>query len=115
MSRVFVVQNVCWNNPSSGQWESKHDISSAESFGPIEYLLEPNANPFNQSEVCADLMNALGNFGETDYLLLIGNPVLIGMAMSTAAAYNNGKVKVLQWDRRSRRYIPISVDLPVFR
>lgn len=114
MSRVFVVQNVCWNNPRTGQWEPKHDLTPAELFGEIRYLLEPDANPFNPAQVNATLMERLGDFGSEDFLLLTGNPVLIGMAVATAAAYNDGKVTLLQWDRR-RRYIPVKVDLPIFR
>ena len=114
MSRVFVVQNVCWRNPTSGEWEPKYDLRPAEGFGEIVYLLDPDANPFNPAQVTATLMEKLGDFGPEDHLLLIGNPALIGMAVATAAAYNDGRVRMLQWDRR-RRYIPVVVDLPIFR
>ena len=114
MSRVFVIQNVCWKNPTSGQWESKYDLTPAEQYGELVFLLEPDANPFNAAQVTAELMARLGDYGDDDHLLLIGNPALIGLAVATAAAYNDGKVRLLQCDRR-RRYIPVQADLPIFR
>jgi len=40
---------------------------------------------------------------------LIGNPVLIGITCTVAAAQNKGSVRLLQWSGKNKKYIPITV------
>ena len=51
------------------------------------------------------------DFNDKDYLLLIGDPSMIGLACSVAADYNRGRYKVLKYDRRSFTYYPIQIDI----
>jgi len=44
-------------------------------------------------------------------LLLIGDPLAIGLAVAVASNANRGKVKLLKWDRQERQYYPLSVNL----
>ena len=43
------------------------------------------------------------NFDE-DYLLLSGDPKVIGLAIAVACDINNGKYKTLTWDRQEKMY-----------
>lgn len=86
-------------------------INKAEKFGPIEYLLSPSAHPFNPELVLGDLHEKLSGFSDSDHLLLIGNPALIGMATTIAAYYNEGRVKLLQWSGRHKDYTEISAKI----
>lgn len=86
-------------------------IDKAEKWGKLEYLLSPSAHPFNPDLVLGDLHEKLSNFNNNDYLLLIGNPALIGMATTIAAHYNAGQVKFLQWSGRHSAYTEIAVRL----
>lgn len=45
-----------------------------------------------------------------DYLLLIGDPILIGLTMTVAFEYHD-VIKVLKWDGQTRTYVPIVLDL----
>ena len=49
-------------------------------------------------------------FNDDDYLLLLGDPALIGAAMTVASNYNNGNVKVLKWDRIEKMYYPVTLS-----
>jgi len=82
-------------------------IYKAEKWGEIVYLLSPSAHPFNPELVLGDLHSKLQDFGDSDHLLLIGNPGLIGMATAIAAHYNDGSVKFLQWSGRHETYTEI--------
>ena len=82
-------------------------INKAERWGEISYLLSPSAHPFNPELVLGDLHEKLSSFSDNDYLLLIGNPGLIGMATALAAYYNSGTVKLLQWSGRHNEYTEI--------
>ncbi len=83
-------------------------INKAERWGEIIYLLSPSAHPFNPDLVLGDLHEKLSGFNDEDYLLLIGNPGLIGMATALAAYYNEGRVKLLQWSGRHNEYTEIT-------
>lgn len=82
-------------------------LSKAEKWGKIEFLLSPSANPFDPEFVLGDIHEKLSGFSDNDHLLLIGNPVLIGMSTAIASYYNEGSVKFLQWSGRHREYTEI--------
>ena len=86
-------------------------INKAEKWGKIVYLLSPSAHPFNPDLVLGDLHEKLSDFNDEDYLLLIGNPGLIGMSTAIAAHYNNGHVKLLQWSGRHNEYTEIQAKI----
>jgi len=46
-----------------------------------------------------------------DYLLLIGDPAIIGVACSIVSDITNGKYKLLKWDKQERKYYPIEINL----
>jgi len=57
------------------------------------------------------LRNKLREYGDSDFLLLTGDPVAIGLACSIAALYNAGRYTALKWDRREKVYIPVRIDI----
>jgi len=121
MSRVFVVQNQQRKNKDTGKLYPAFNISPAEQFGTIIYLLGPNARPFERvssdfpefeaTRILREMKMKLRDYSDEDYLLLIGNPCFIGFAVALAAAVNKGKVRVLQWHGISKKYIPVKANL----
>ena len=111
MSRVFVIQDHLMSD-KKGNLVSKFDFTPAEKFGEVVFLLSPSASPFNPDEVLDELHEALEDFSSDDFLLLSGNPALIGWATAIAAHYNDGNVKLLQWSGVKRDYAVIeSLDI----
>lgn len=110
MSRVFVVQNQhCWDREARA-FVPKYDLSSAHQFGDMIELLSPTAAPFNPDPIIDELHAKLADFTDDDFILCIGNPLLLAWAFAIAAAANNGSAKALQWSGKERRYLPVSVD-----
>ncbi len=107
MSRVFVVQCQHHQDRSTGQLVPKFDLTTAAKYGELIYLLSPTARPFDSKHVIGEMREKLYDFRDEDYLLLIGNPALIGFAVAIASCQNSGHVNVLQWDGRKQQYIPI--------
>lgn len=105
---VWVVQDQKQVDYRSGQLRSKFDFTPAQEYGEVDFLLQPGASPFDLPPVLARLHTRLAGFTDADYLLLTGNPVLIGLAVAVAAARNKGKVKMLQWSGTKKRYISVS-------
>ena len=57
------------------------------------------------------LRQGLKNFTEKDYLLLTGDPALIGVACSIVSDITNGKYNLLKWDKQEKKYYPIEINL----
>jgi hypothetical protein len=110
VKRVFVVQNQHRWNKELGRFEPKYDLSPAAAHGEIIDLLSPTAAPFNSRPIIEELRRKLEDFGPGDCLLLIGNPVLIGVAVAIAACSNGGDVDVLQWSGKEGRYLRVALS-----
>jgi len=110
MAVVYAVQNPHWKDRSTGRFVPKYDLSSCEEYGELRFLLSPTAQPFDADDILATLTPGLSLISEDDFILLIGNPVLIAL-VSIEAAENVDHLNFLQWNGIERRYTPISVDL----
>ena len=105
---VYVVQKQMKFDQEKGELVERFpSIHKAERFGEIDYLLSPSASPFSPALVVGDLHEKLKHFSDDDHLLLIGNPALIGMAVSVACHYNSGRVRFLQWSGKHFDYTEI--------
>jgi len=110
MSRVFVVQNQHRWDRERQTFIPKFDLTPAAEYGELVYLLSPTAAPFTPDPVLGELRDKLADFNDGDYLLLVGNPMLIGFATAIAASANNGHVNLLQWSGKDRRYIAVEAS-----
>ena len=98
---VYVVQEVSGRN-----------ILSAEKFGKLELLLpEGSQLVLSSGPTVKRLTHKLRNFNDEDYLLLMGDPAVIGLACVIASEINVGAYKVLKWDRIEKDYYPVSIDI----
>lgn len=112
--RVFVVQQPTRRSPA-GVLSASMDLSPAASFGPLIFLLPVSENPFrNLTETLAHVrwVMAENEYGPSDFLLLVGNPCLIGVA-AMAAAERTHLVRFLQWQRTAGQYAEASAHLGV--
>ena len=50
-------------------------------------------------------------FNGEDYLLLMGDPAVIGLACVIASEINIGKFSILKWDRIEKSYYPVEIDI----
>ena len=58
-----------------------------------------------------DLRKHLKDYTPEDYLLLTGDPAIIGVACSIVSEMTNGKYNLLKWDKQDRVYYPIKINL----
>lgn len=107
---VYVVQFQHHWDPHLGKLVPRFDLSDAERLGRLVYLLSPSAKP-GDPRVVPELCHRLSQYRDGDHLLLIGSPVLIGIAFAIAARANDGRVSALQWSGKLRRYTAIESDL----
>lgn len=96
---------------SAGIPKPVHSLTEAAVYGDIEVLIATNHVGIALQPLIASMKNKLRNFDDDDYLLPVGDPVAIGIATTIAAAYNRGRVNFLRWDRQTRSYIKIKVEM----
>ena len=89
-----------------------YNVRSAEKFGNLKVMLSDRKQMILASgPLTFELQKHLKDFNDNDYLLLIGDPAIIGVCCAIAADINNGKFKVLKWDRIDRKYYDLEIDL----
>lgn len=106
---VYIVQNP--HTKRGNNLIPKYDFKPAEEYGELIHLLSPSAKPFASTSVVHELQAKLKNYTSDDYLLLVGNPCLIGFATAIASDANDGFVNLLQWNGRQGKYVVIEADL----
>lgn len=91
----------------------KHDLTPAAAYGELEVLIQRNNIGIAAQPIVAQLRHDLRNYCDEDYILAVGDPVAIGLAISVAADCNRGKVSILKWDRQTRQYISLNANIRV--
>ena len=83
------------------------DVSKGSLFGEIIHCVTVSfeRNKRLHNTIIAGLVEKLENFKPNDYLLPVGNPVLISLAIHEILM-KNSEVKILTWDNRDELYVP---------
>ena len=101
MAKVFIVQETM-----------RHNVLPAQQFGELVFMLPSHIQVgFSPGPTVAKMKRFLREFTDDDFLLLIGDPAAMSIAAAIAAMYNNGRFKVLKWDKMEMKYYPIAVDV----
>ena len=116
MSRVFIPQQPLRWSEKKEALVPKFPMEPAERFGKLVYLTGPRAAPWTHSaiEQIKVRLREMQYNPHLDYVLLLGNPGLIGAAMVFAAREAlqvEAPVRVQQWNGRQRDYIIVEMDL----
>jgi len=110
-SRVFVIQEIAGTKAGN----PKINIMGASTYsssGKFIFLLpEFSQIIFSPGPLVYKLRQGLKNFTTKDYLLLTGDPAIIGVACSIVSDITNGKYNLLKWDKQERKYYPIEINL----
>ena len=110
-SRVYVIQEIAGTKAGN----PKINIMGASvysSSGKFDFLLpEFSQIIFSPGPLVYKLRQGLKNFTSNDYLLLTGDPAIIGVACSIVSDITNGKYNLLKWDKQERKYYPIEINL----
>ena len=110
-SRVFVIQEIAGTKAG----KPKINIMGASSYsssGKFIFLLpEFSQIIFSPGPLVYKLRQGLKDYTPNDYLLLTGDPAIIGVACSIVSDITNGKYNLLKWDKQERKYYPIEINL----
>ena len=105
---VYVIQEV----PGSKAGTPKINIIGAQKYGELKFLLpEFSQIIFSPGPLIFKLRKLLKNFRPDDYLLLTGDPAIIGVACSIVSDITNGKYNLFKWDKQERNIILLAINL----
>ena len=109
---IYNVKKVIYDVPGTKIGAPKINIIGATQFGQLKVLLPENSQIIlSPSYVITTLRSKLKEYTSNDYLLLTGDPAIIGVACSIVSDTTNGKYNLLKWDKQERRYYPVEIDL----
>ena len=107
-STVYVIQEISGSKAGA----PKINIIGASQYGQFKFLLpEFSQIIFSPGPLVYKLRQGLKDFTKEDYLLLTGDPAIIGVACSIVSDITNGKYNLLKWDKQERKYYPIEINL----
>ena len=105
---VYVVQEIAGTQTGS----PKINIMGASHYGKFKFLLpEFSQMIFSPGPLIFKLRKGLKDFKKKDFLLLTGDPAIIGVACSIVSDITNGKYNLLKWDKQERKYYSIEINL----
>ena len=105
---VYVIQEIA----GTREGRPKINIMGAAEFGTFKFLLpELSQIIFSPGPLIFKLRKGLQNYRPRDFLLLTGDPAIIGVACSIVSDITNGKYQLLKWDKQERKYYPIKINL----
>lgn len=105
---VYVIQEI----PGTQSGSPKINIMGASKYGEFKFLLpEFSQIIFSPGPLIFKLRKGLKDYTTEDFLLLTGDPAIIGVACSIVSDMTNGKYNLLKWDKQERQYYPIEINL----
>jgi len=105
---VYVLQEL----PGTSTGRPKFNIMGALKYGKLKVLLKENTQiVLSPGPIVFELRRLLKNYTSKDYLLLSGDPSVIGIAVAIVSDINNGRFKLLKWDRQEKVYYPLEINL----
>jgi hypothetical protein len=107
-SKVYLIQEI----PGTSIGQPKYNILGAQKYGQIVTMLpEKSQIILSPGPLIQKLRGMLKDYTENDYLLLSGDPAIIGVTCSIVCDITNGKFNLLKWDRQEKTYYPIEVNI----
>ena len=105
---VYVIQEIAGTRDG----RPKINIMGAAQYGVFKFLLpELSLIIFSPGPLIFKLRKGLQNYRAKDFLLLTGDPAIIGVACSIVSDITNGKYQLLKWDKQERKYYSIAINL----
>ena len=107
-SIVYVLQEL----PGTRIGRPKFNIMGASKYGKLKVLLKEDTQIIlSPGPIIFELRRLLKDYNSNDYLLLSGDPSVIGIAVAIVSDINSGRFNLLKWDRQEKVYYPLEKNL----
>ena len=107
-SIVYVLQEL----PGTRIGRPKYNIMGALKYGKLKVLLKEDTQiVLSPGPIVFELRRLLKDYNSDDYLLLSGDPSVIGLACAIVSDISNGRLNLLKWDSQEKVYYPLEINL----
>ena len=111
MSTVYAPQQPSRYDPATKLWVPTVNLTPAKRYGDLEIIFPPGASTLAIAPVLRVLRERMRGYLPTDFLLAVGDPVLIAAAAMIASRNTAGHpVQLLKWDRMASDYLLVSIN-----
>jgi hypothetical protein len=105
---VYVIQEIAGTKIGA----PKINIMGASHYGRFKFVLPEFSQMIHSpGPLIFTLRKKLKDYKTRDYLLLTGDPAIIGVACSIVSDITHGRFNLLKWDKQERKYYPIEINL----
>lgn len=109
MTKVYIPSVPTRYDPASSSRISAVDLNPATKFGELDILVPLDGTRDIHEEI-GIIRDGLSEIKRGDFIVAVGDPILIAAAIAYACDML-GEVRVLRWDRISKRYSVLEVVL----
>lgn len=113
-ARCFVPQTPTRYDKTIDARTPTVNFSPAKKFGDIVVCLPAGMSPYLTMPAYRLMEERMRDFSREDFLIAVGDPIVIGMAFCIAAGKTGGKFSMLKWERFSGEYLRVNVEVPVY-
>lgn len=97
--------------------ETSHDFTPAEAWGEIRFMtrddLSNMKNSLRNDALVTELGRVVNRFDpNVDWVVIAGSPYVSAMFFTLFGFSRHRQLRILRWDNRDLRYIPLVVDIP---
>lgn len=101
LNKVYITQDAVGRN-----------FLPAKQWGEPVLIMPANAQVIlTAAPTVRRMKQVLAKFCDEDYLLLSGDPLIMGVALTIACSVNMGKAKLLKWDKNTKVYYDVKLNL----
>ena len=97
------------------QDDGSKNFAPAMKYGDLDTLVTHDYPKFNiegGKDAITKMKTKLQSYDPTvDYLLLTGDPIWIGICMTILFSGNTTTIMCLKWDKQTKQYLPITINL----
>ena len=108
---VFIIQEPTKRDSITGEMIPIMDFRKVLEYGNPVVCLPTGRVSLAPGPTVDALKEKLRDFTDNDYLVAVGDPSAMFIAAMVVGQLNRNRCQLLKWDRDSRRYIKIQVDL----
>jgi hypothetical protein len=92
-------------------YDAGKNLLPAKEYGQLFVMLSATDVSRDYNYIAQVLDQKMRDFKITDYLVLIGDPIIIGILVHIAMRITGGTINVLKWDRVRYEYDAITVEV----
>lgn len=112
--KVFVAQEVLKRSVDNER-VPVFDFSPAIKYGKLEIIVPYNTPIHPVDELVSIAKYRMEDFRAHDYLLAVGDPVVIAVCSVIALQRTGGFLSLLKWNKLAKDYEPVHIDFFPYR